>query len=616
MCGILGVMNFNGDRVSRRIIEKMSNAIIHRGPDDHAYYFHSNIGFGFRRLSIIDLKKNIYPLTNEDSTIKVIFNGEIYNFSEIRKDLENKGHVFKTNCDGEVIVHAYEEYGTKCVKKFNGMFAFALFDVNKKTLFIARDRLGIKPIYYYNDENIFVFSSEIKSIIKHDHIKKDYNKEALIEYLAFQNILDDKTFFKNIKILSPGNFIIIKNNKFLIKKYWDLDFSKKSKQDLNHHVKDFKRIFMASVKRHMISDVPLGSYLSGGLDSTSVATEASKLIKSRLLTFTGYFNDPDYDEILYSRAVADRIKSNRKEVLIKPEDFKKNISRIIYHLDEPRAAMSTLSSFCVSRLVRKYAKVVLTGHGGDELFAGYPVYKSALIKKFIKSDKKLAIKLIKSIKTKEMPRIAYFFFVKNAEKGLFLLFDEKERKKLLTQDFYDSVSFNPIKTIDKIVPRGLDKIDEIQYLYIKTYLHSLLIVEDKMGMANSIESRTPICDNEMVDLSLRIPIEDKLHDGNLKYIIKESMKHDLPEILYKQGKKGFPTPLARWFKKELKPFIYEILLDDKTKQRGIFNMDYVKKLLDNHCSSRSINIDLDIYNANKIWSLICIELWFRVFIDN
>jgi len=614
MCGICG---FNWE--DEKLLKRAASTIRHRGPDDDGYYAADGISLGQLRLSIIDLEKGLYPVHNEEKTVQLVYNGEIYNFKEIRKELEKKGHKFYSNCDSEVIVHAYEEYGFDCVKLFNGMFAFALWDSKKKRLFLARDRVGIKPLYYYFKDGKFIFASEIKAILECG-VESELNEKTFVDYVTFQNIPDDNSFFNGVKMLLPAHYLVLKGKKPEITCYWDTDFSKEKLSSVDSYLEKFRGIFKNAVKRHLISDVPLGSYLSGGFDSSSVAEMASELIEGRLSTFTGNFREGgQYDETPCSNALSEQINAKTYTTTITPSDFIEGIHKVVYHMDEPKAGMPGISQYYVSKLVAEHVKVVLTGHAGDELFSGYPVYKAMYFKDLVKRNPLNWLRLFTFFKLSEMPRSFYFLFyplfVPEIKYGMFMLFSRRQRKRLFTSEFQEKIKgYEPTDKLKKFWRKGLSAFDSVQNLYLKMYLPSLLLVEDKMGMAHSIEARTPICDNEMVDLAVSLPMEKKMHKGELKFIIKEGMKDKLPEIFYRQTKKGFPTPLSLWFKGELKEFAYDLLLDERTTQRGIFNKDYVKKLLDKHCRSKT-DTTFDLLNAARLWSLINIEIWFRLFID-
>ncbi len=443
-------------------------------------------------------------------------------------------------------------------------------------------------------------------------IKRIPNYETISEYLTFQNILDEKTFFQEISILKPGNYLKLKNNKLEIKEYWSPEFKYK-KRTYKELLKEFREVFKKSVKRHMISDVPVGSYLSGGFDSASVTTLASKETENKLNTFTCKFDiKGEFDETPCAREVAKQIKANNYEVEVTKNDFLKNIKKAIYHMDEPRVGIPIISQYHLSKLVSEHVKVVLTGHSGDELFAGYPVFQSKVYKKQLNDPKNILSVFFKVLKDKKRLNISYYLLLpliyEEIKHGLIVIFPEKEKEKLLTKSFLKKTNnYSPNKAINKILKGNkLNEIEKLQYLYLKTYLPGLFIAEDKMGMAHSIEARIPFCDNEMIDFALSIPIKQKLKNNELKGIIKNGMKGTIPDILYKQEKRGFPTPLGHWLQNGLDKYFKQILLSKKALSRKIYKKTYVKKLLKK----------TDFWSINKLWCLLNIEIWFRIFIDN
>ncbi|MFH1229457.1 MAG: asparagine synthase (glutamine-hydrolyzing) [Candidatus Aenigmatarchaeota archaeon] len=620
MCGICGFYGFQ----DKKLLKRMTDVIKHRGPDGYGYYSDKHASLGHRRLSIIDLSiRGKQPMCNEDKTIWITFNGEIYNFKEIKKKLMTAGHKFRSNTDTEMIIHAYEEYGDDCIKQFNGMFAFALWDSNKKRMLLARDRFGIKPLYYYWDGKRLMFSSEIKSIIE-SGMKREPNYYAVIDYLTFQHSLDDKTFFEGIKVLLPSHKLVVTGDSVVLQRYWDLEF-RDAKIDTKQNVNEFRRIFSDSVKRHMMSDVDVGSYLSSGFDSSSVATLASEISSKRISTFTGTFKESSsydyFNEIDVAREVAKNINSKSYEKVITAGEFASNFYKFIYHMDEPKDGSPGVSQMLVSKMISEHVKVVLTGHGGDEVFAGYHHYKSYMFKSMVEKNPLNFLKLFTYFKPNEMPRAFYFLFLAPfvedaASTGLFVHFSKPERKKLFTKKFYEMYgSYSPSAYVNNyFYGNNISNVDKLQYIYLRTYLPSILIMQDKVDMSNSVEARVPFLDNELVDFAMKIPVKKKLHNNELKYLIKAGMKNKLPTSVYKCPKRGFPTPYALWFRKELKPFLYDTLLSSKAVQRGIFNPRYVKNLLDKFCNSK-YHGKLDMVYVNRIWCLICIEAWFRTFID-
>ena len=623
MCGIAGILNFAIKEEDVSTVREMTSLLEHRGPDGEGYYQDSSIALGHRRLKVIDLITGEQPIFNEDGTLVAVYNGEIYNFRELRRSLVSQGHTFSTHSDTEVIVHAYEEYGLECVKLFNGMFAFALWDKTRRRLILARDRLGIKPLYYHQSNGLLVFASEIKAILAHPRIRAELDPRTLLDFLTYQNMLDSKTFFKGIVKLQPSHCIICEEGKpFQDWEYWKPDFHKNDETRFEHYVEKYLDVFSRAVKRHLISDVPLGSYLSGGFDSSSVAAFAVKWGIDPLQTFTGAFAEGErYDERSYSRAVAERIGAIRHEVVISPRDFLESIEKIIYHLDEPYLGMASFSGYHVSKLVSEHATVVLTGHGGDELLGGYPVFKAAAIRQMLHKNFLAMPKILRRISPPEIPRLLYFgvypLINPDLRHGLYVMFSQKERERLLSQDFIEEMGeYEPTAVLENMAPAlPEDPIDRLVYLYLRTYLPTLFLIEDKVGMAHSIEARTPICDNEMVDFSTTIPTECKLHHLKPKAVMKTALRGIIPDIVYHNPKKGFPTPLHLWFRGELKSFVYDTLLSDPGLPEGIFNRKFIRKYLDRFCAGN--RDDLFSYNhGSRIYSLICISLWFKTFIKN
>jgi len=607
MCGITG---FSWKEMA--LLKNMTDSITHRGPDDFGFFESPELSLGHRRLSIIDLSKSgKQPMKNEDNTIIISYNGEIYNFMKLKKKLE-KNHKFISKTDTEVILHGYEEWGIEILKKLDGMFAFALFDKEKNKLILARDRLGIKPLYYSIINNEIIFSSEIKAILKSNKINKIPNKKAILDYLKYQNIFDNKTFFDGINILKPGNTLIFdtKNKTSVVKKYWEpnyvpkLDEQKKKKEA-------FKKLFNESVKKHLVSDVPVGVYLSGGFDSSAVAISANEHVKSKLKTFTGAFDEGnDFDERVRSRLVSKKINSDIYEKVITPQDFIDSINQITYHLDEPRVGMGAFPQYHVSKLVSKNVKVVLTGHGGDELFLGYAYHKAILLKEMIKKNPLNLINVFK--KRSEIIPLLYYIFGpiinKDLKWGILVLFSDNDLKDLLSNKFKKSTNnYSPEKFLKDNYSKYND-LERIERIYLETYLPSLFIVEDKLGMAHSIEARIPFCSNDLIDFSLKTDIQNKLNNLELKYLIKNYLKKSLPKKFFNQKKMGFPTPLAKWFKGPLKKYIYDTLLSEKASNRDIFNKNKIIEILDKHCKGKK---DYSF----QIWSILSIELWFQTFID-
>jgi len=622
MCGIAGILNFNKEPVSLVEIKKMTDIILHRGPDDEGAFIDGYIGLGHRRLAIIDLSRAGHqPMEGSDSVI--VYNGEIYNFKLLRVELESYGYEFRSNTDTEVILHAYREWGIDCIYKFNGMFSFALWDKVNKKLFLVRDKYGIKPLYFYKDDNILVFGSEIKSIIQHPKIKVDIDYYALNEYFTFQNIFSDRTLFKGIRLLPNGCYIEISNAYFGVKRYWDYDFdthmiSEKSEED---YLYELRRLFEKAVTRQLVSDVPVGSYLSGGMDSGSITSIASRSI-NRLLTFTCGFDmtsvtgfEASFDERGPAEMMANAFKTEHYEMVIHAGDMPYIMPKLIYHLEDLRLGMCYPNYF-ISRLTSKFVKVVLGGAGGDELFAGYPWRYYMGFGTGTENDYYLR----------------YYNYwqrlINDEEKKDF--FSSRVINELQGHDTFDvfkSIFLNP-KDISK---SNIDNaLNNSLYFEAKTFLNGLFIVEDKLSMANSLESRVPFMDDEMVEFSMRLPLKYKLgnysklkridenvlgrkeiffstNDG--KTLLRKAMEGYMPKEILERKKQGFSAPDESWYKGESLNYVKQILLDSNTLNRGIFNQKYVEKILDEHCQGKK-------NHRLFIWSLLCFEWWNRIFIDN
>ncbi len=625
MCGIAGIFKSNGSisQEDKVVLRKMSDILRHRGPDDEGMYEDRYCMMGHRRLAIIDLETGTQPIYNEDGSIIIVYNGEIYNYKELRETLLQRGHRFSTKSDTEVIIHGYEEWGEDVFTKLNGMFAISLYDANRKSLYLVRDRVGMKPLYYRFKEGLLLWASEIKAILLHPDVKRTPDFYTITDFITFQNTVDEKTFFKDIFKLLPGCFLRISHGSIELKRYWDLYFHKDHAFDgIDDVVTTYENVFKKAVERHLVSDVEIGSCLSGGFDSPSIALSASRLLDYPLKTFTGYFAEGRrYDERNITRIFRDLADTRSVEIPITAEDFKDNIEDVVYHLDEPTLGSGAFPTYIVSKEVSKHVKVVLTGHGGDELFAGYQVYKASFYKDLLNKNFLQFLKFFWKNRPDEFLKVLYFSFYPllsdEVKYGLFIMFNKTQRRSLFTREFIDSTrGYSPTENLEEkyLKDKNLSYTERTFYLYLKTYLPTLFIQEDKVNMAYSIESRMPICDNEMVEFSARVPYQYKLYNNNLKYLTKTMMKKHFPKEFYEHPKMGFPTPISLWFKRGLKDFVYDILTDKKIGKRGIFNPKYIKGLLDFHCRWSRDSL-YDYVRANKIYSLLVIELWFRIFMD-
>jgi len=631
MCGICGIYNFNSkEKIKESDLRKMAKVIKHRGPDDEGFYTHKNIGLAHRRLSVIDLSQFArQPMTNEDNTIWITYNGEIYNYLELREKLIRKGHKMKSESDTEVILHLYEEFGENLLEKLNGMFAFVLWDKNKNRIFAARDRLGVKPFYYFCDKEKFIFSSEIKAILSYG-IKAEPNFVAINDYLAFQFCLDEKTFFKGINKLQPGHYLVIENSQLRIKKYWDIDYIIDNEHSENYFTEKLTNLIENSVKLRTRSDVPIGAYLSGGIDTTIVTCFASKFINSKhnsIKTFTGFFPfGKRYDETRYAKIVSDFANTQYFQVSPTAEDFVTILPKLIYLMDEPAAGPGIFPQYFVSKLSSENVKVVLGGQGGDEIWGGYARYLIAYTEHCFKKvlfnsrEEDKYLRILKSaishaeILREYAPTLKYFY-----AKDVFSPMDYRYFKlisrisnleKVFNKDFIQEINKKSsiIKRFRNIFnnSNSTSYFNRMSYFDIKTVLPALLQVEDRTSMAVSLESRVPLLDHRIVELSSRVSPAIKYKGLESKYLLKKATTNIIPkEILDRKDKIGFAVPLDKLYKnKVVKNFLREILLGKKAKERAIYNIAGIEKLLE---SEKEF--------GRQIWGLLCLELWFQIFID-
>jgi asparagine synthase (glutamine-hydrolysing) len=609
MCGIAGIV---GDRFSQNTVPQMLDIMKHRGPDSEGYFASPGVQLGHCRLSINDLSDNArQPFISEKQNVAVAVNGEIYNYKELKKPLIEKGYVFNSNSDSEVVLHGYLEYGTDIFSELNGMFAIAVWDGRKKTLHLVRDRLGIKPLYYAQVKGSFLFASEIKALAQHNELDLAMDEQSFIEYMAFENYFSNRTLNINIKMVEPGEIVQVSSQDAAVsrKRYWTPSFHE---QGINGGENIYSRYFdvvRESVRRHLISDVPVGAYLSSGIDSSSVVYCVSKECGHKLDTYTGFFGMSGfYDESVEAKTVANLFGSSNTRVEIKPQDYVENIQKVCWHLDEPRVGMGSFSQYMVAQRASQDVKVILTGHGGDEFFAGYPVFKAIYGKKHI-------IKLLLNSSRRELMFAAYFalYPLLRKEADFFLpnIFSVKELKGLLVSDYADSLLQDNEMTgeLEKLRQGCRDDYERLTLTYLKYYLPALFVVEDKISMAFSLESRTPLCDNEMLDFALSIPLSMKLNRYELKHIPKTAMRGKLPEVLYNLPKRGFPTPLLYWFKNELKNYIKNFILDN-IDYINMFKKKEVESLIDGYQNSRWKTPFAEI-TAHKLWILQNLIIYFK-----
>ena len=611
MCGICGIINLDKQPVDKDVLLKMTRVLSHRGPDDEGFYISRNVGLGNRRLSVIDLENGHQPISNENSSIWVIQNGEIYNFHELRKETEAKGHKYKTSSDTEVIVHLYEEYGEQFTKKLNGMFAIAIWDEKKRKLVLARDRIGIKPLYYYYDSQKLIFASEIKALINEPRLNREVDICALSQYLAYRFVPAPQSMLKGIKKLLPGHILVLDRNGDRIEKYWDLEY-KETKCSEKHYFDKFDEIFSRAVKRHLISDVPIGVFLSGGVDSSLIVGMASKLQRERVKTFSISFDDEKIDESKYMRIVSRQYNTDHHELIVSPDNIDL-LSKLIWHMDEPLGDESLLPTYCLSEYARKYVTVALAGDGGDELFAGYDRYRHEKIISYYSRIPRFIREIAWTIGkfTTYKDKISYLNrnSVLSPDRRYQLsmeIIPEQNRNELIGQLNHGS-SDNLMKYYDRIISAG--NIERMLYVDMKAYLpNDLLLKVDQMSMAHSLEVRVPFLDHEVVDFARSLPMRYKLRGFNgTKYLLRKYLSKQLPASIYARGKRGFNVPVDSWFRNKLKTYAYDILLGIDFNKHGIFDKKAMERILDEHQKGASWGAAL--------WALIVFQLWHKQFVS-
>jgi len=636
MCGICGIYNFDGQPVDKELLQRMNNTLVHRGPDGEGYFIESNIGLGHRRLSIIDLEGGKQPMGNEDGSIQVVFNGEIYNFQELRKELRNKGHSFSTRTDTEVIVHLYEEYGEKCVEKLRGMFAFGIWDNLRKRLFLARDRLGKKPLYYFRDRKRFLFGSEMKALLQDVFIPKTIDLFAIDSYLSLLYIPSPLTIFKEIRKLPPAHYMTIDysnsaNSQIVMGgpvAYWDLEFKPDRTLSELEWMERLDVLFKECVGVRLVSDVPLGAFLSGGVDSSAVVAYMVELLKDPVITNAIGFRERAFNELEYAGVVAERFSTHHHEYFVNP-DAVGILEKLVWHLDEPFADASAIPTYYVSQVARKNVTVAVSGDGGDEVFAGYVrrysmsclenMWREAL-PKFIRQHMVGPVAkfypkgdyLPRWMRAKYMltnlplsPVEAYF-----RDMSCYL---PEEKEKLYQKDFRRSLNgYSPKDHFESFFKDSTieDHLSRIQYMDLKTYLpEDILVKVDRMSMANSLEVRSPLLDHKFIEFAATIPSNLKLNGKISKYIFKKALENRLPKKILYRGKQGFSIPVGSWLRNELREYAEDILFSDKAKQRGYFDYNYVKKIWGHHLQGLRDHSD-------QLWTLLMLELWHRSFMDN
>ncbi len=631
MCGICGFYGFE----DKAFLKELTKTIQHRGPDQEGYFSDENCSLGHRRLSIIDLsEKGRQPIHNEEQDIWITYNGELYNFQEIKEKLENKGHRFYTNTDTEVIVHAYEEYGINCVNQFNGMFAFAIWDSIKKTLLLSRDRIGEKPLYYFYNKKILIFSSELKSLLKSSFIQKEINKQALDNYLNLRFVPGPETIIKGIYKLQPGHNLTLNKNGIKIKPYWSLEM-KPGDKSKDFYAKELIKLLDDSTKKRMMSDVPIGAYLSGGIDSSAIVAFMAKHSEKPVHTFSVTFTNEEKD-LKYARLIAEKFNTDHKEISVQMDAFK-HLKNIVWHMDEPFGDPATIPTYLLAKETKQYATVVLTGDGPDELFAGYEQFRfmnifhtyNQTIPKIL--GKRIIPKIIRAIPKKNLNQFFKYAeslgeegikrvetILKNTNEpsqnyfNLVSVFSEEEKEQL-----YKNKTGLDIKTTKEEFKKyfnqtktRLERLNAMLYYDLKVTLpDDFLMKVDKTTMAFGIEARTPFLDPRILELAGKIPPRYKMNFLNEKYILKYALKNILPKEIIKRKKDRFFVPIDEWMlTKEIQDYASEKILQSPLS-KNIINKEYIHKITTNFKDSK-------LYYGRQLWNLLNLTLWHETFLED
>src|SRR2546423_418422 len=636
MCGINGIALSSRSRrqLDVRVLERMRDVITHRGPDEEGIFVDGRVGLGHRRLSIVDVAAGHQPMTNEDGSLHITYNGEIYNHADFRESLEARGHVYRTHCDTETILHLYEEEGARSVERLRGMFAFAIWDARRRELFIARDRLGVKPLYYVHaDDGSLYFASEIKSLLEARAVAPEVNFAALPDYLANHATSGEGTLFSGVKRLLPGHTLLWRDGQVEIEKYWDVTFARGADEEVRRktdgeYVEEWAELFRASVRLRLMADVPLGMFLSGGIDSSAIAAVMSGMVGSPVKTFSVAFAEGEANELEYARMVARAFGTEHHEILITPEQFFGALPALVWHEDEPLAHPSSVALYFVSRLASRHVKVVLTGEGSDELLAGYERYRKtvynlalgARYNKWAGGALRSAVRSrIEGLPTKSKirqklsrtflclpPQIESIYF------DNFAVFSRAMQHDLLTAETKERAdgSLDPYTEVRRYLETtdADTLLNKLLYADAKTYLQELLMKQDQMSMAAPIESRVPFLDHKLVEFTSRLPERLKLRGWTTKYILRRSMKGVLPEAILKRSKLGFPVPVGSWFRGAFRSVIDEYVLGERAVGRGLFDPRFVRSLVARHQSGAEDQTE-------RLWALVNFEMWMRRFID-
>lgn len=625
MCGIVGIFYFDGEAPGdQALLERMVQTLTHRGPDDRGTFLDQQIHLGMTRLSIIDVAGGHQPMFNEDGSKVIVFNGEIYNFQELRDILSDRGHIFRTRSDTEVILHAYEEWGKDCVLKFNGIFAFAIWDITAKKLFLARDHLGVKPLYYWFNKDCFIFASEIKAILQHPAVARVINPQGLRTYFAFGHSIGPETIYQGITKLLPGHRLSGQvSQEITIEKYWDIPWEEPLSESEVTLAERIRSMLEESVTLQLVSDVPLGVFLSGGIDSSSIVALMAKNMTEPVKTFSVGFQQADttYNELDDALTAAQFFKTDHHVIEARPADFIEVLQSLVYHYDEPFADAACFPTYLVAKLARDYVKVVLTGDGADELFGGYRRYAmdsqlswsrqfpapilhliSRLARPLARNRPRFQRGLVAFREKEAADRAASWYVWFSKDMG-WELFQGNDWEKAAAFDYLRGYRHY------YLAAQTDDHLNRMMYADLKTQMvDSYLEKVDKATMAVGLEARVPFLDYRLVEFAFRIPSTLKINDGQSKTILRQALRGILPGTTLKKPKHGFAVPFDKWMRQGLKTFVAEILFDQRTQSRGFFNQKVIEKYYSDHISGRA-------GVSTHLWFLMVFELWCQTFLD-
>jgi asparagine synthase (glutamine-hydrolysing) len=622
MCGICGIYNAkNRESISRHTLEQMTNVITHRGPDDSGFYLDGPLGLGFTRLSIIDLSGGHQPMCNETGDVWIVFNGEIWNYKVLRKTLMEKGHNFRTNSDTETVIHAYEEYGVECTTHLHGMFAFAIWDGVRRRLFLARDRVGKKPLYYTCVDGTFLFASEIKSLLYHPQVRREADTQGIADFLSVRYVPGPATLFAHIYKVLPGHWLLYEDGTIRQQCYWDVTFDKTQSSSINECLQGIQYHVWRAVEERMVADVPVGAMLSGGIDSSIITGIMSQLTRQKVNTFSVGFDHPDYSELPYARLVADHFGTDHHEIVVNSSDLSRYWPLLTWHRDEPVSEPSDLGLYLVSQLAQQHVKVVLSGEGGDELFAGYPKYVIDWMARYYqllpatvrdRALTPLCERLPYSMRKLKMA--AHNLSQPAPERWMswFGVFNGQLKEQLLSESMKAEINSDASRAFQGWLAknRPYDDLSSMLYLDTKIWLpDNLLMKGDKMTMAASLEARMPLLDHQLIEYAASIPSSFKIKAFNAKYLLKRAFADFLPTPILTRKKMGFNVPTGIWFREDKRRLITSLLLSERLCSRGYFKPEFISRMLRDHLEGRTN------YQA-QLFTLASLELWFRVFIDS